>query len=242
MARPRKCNVVFACTVGVGLSPLTLAPSPVILPKACKNDAELSGMLDAHLADGAALAPLALEMAQGLRQLLARATGGAVFRVGGAQHQGRYAGVYELQGEGRTLVNGRPTYKLVGKAVFLYYGTDRGWWIGDDTSEDAGSWFVTSAALTPDRITETWEEWEHATTRWAGVAGAKAVRATTAARRQEAERVKALEAEARAAAVRARVEERRRSENAERQAEQQTIFTDPIADRDDVGNFMDQLK
>jgi len=33
-----------------------LAPSPVILPKACKNDAELSGMLDAHLADGAALA------------------------------------------------------------------------------------------------------------------------------------------------------------------------------------------
>ena len=51
-----------------------------------------------------------------------------------------------------------------------------------------------------------------------------------------------LKAEARAAAVRARVEERRRSENAERQAEQQTIFTDPIADRDDVGNFMDQLK
>ena len=33
-----------------------LAPSPVALPKATKNDAELAGMLDAHLRDGAALA------------------------------------------------------------------------------------------------------------------------------------------------------------------------------------------
>jgi len=33
-----------------------LAPSPLLIPKACKNEAELAGMMEAHMQDGAALA------------------------------------------------------------------------------------------------------------------------------------------------------------------------------------------
>ena len=105
----------------------------------------------------------------------ARAVGDAMFRADGAQHKGEFAGTYELQGGGRTLVNGRPTYKRAGKEEFLYHGTDGGWWIRADTSEDAGSWCVPSAALTPDRITETWKEGDGKGT-WPPVAGAKVVR------------------------------------------------------------------
>ena len=76
---------------------------------------------------------------------------------------------------GRTLVNRRPTYKLVGKERFLYYGTNGMWWISPDTSKDAGWWKATSKALTPDRITETWEETD-SDRKWHPVASAKVVR------------------------------------------------------------------
>ena len=145
---------------------------------------------------GSSWASLVRQAHEGLEaRLLARAVGDVIFRADGARYNGHLAGVYELQDGGRTLVNGRPTYKLVGKAMFLFYGATGAWLIGRDTSSDVFSWSVTSAALTPDRITKTWIAYD--STDWQPVAGAKVVRATAAARRQEAERVAALEAEAR---------------------------------------------
>jgi tetratricopeptide (TPR) repeat protein len=68
-------------------------------------------------------------------------------------------GVYKLL-EGKE-VNGRGVWKRIGMEEFLYYSEEYRWGIGDDEdlvspSTDPGWMSVTSTALTPDRITETW--------------------------------------------------------------------------------------
>jgi hypothetical protein len=49
-------------------------------------------------------------------------------------------------------VAGRPTFKKLGKKEFGFYG----WIVGPDTSQPVGWWMVTSKAMAPDAITETW--------------------------------------------------------------------------------------
>jgi len=53
MLDPKSVNYALRRAAGENA---VLATSPLILRKACKNDAELDGMLEAHLTDGAALA------------------------------------------------------------------------------------------------------------------------------------------------------------------------------------------
>jgi hypothetical protein len=74
-------------------------------------------------------------------------------------------GVYELVEEKE--VNARGVWKATGKVLewFMYYGSNKQWVIctGRDTMEagEAAGWmYVASTALTPDKITETWQGWD----------------------------------------------------------------------------------
>jgi hypothetical protein len=66
--------------------------------------------------------------------------------------------VYELE-EGKE-VNARGVWKATGKEAFMYYASNNQWFIGTRENMEAGKavgWmYVSSTALTPDKITETW--------------------------------------------------------------------------------------
>ena len=67
-------------------------------------------------------------------------------------------GIYVLQDGGRTLVNGRPFYKLddSGSTAFLYHYKNGHWKVGKDTG-DANCWLnARDSAMTPDLITAQW--------------------------------------------------------------------------------------
>jgi hypothetical protein len=73
----------------------------------------------------------------------------------------RVNGVYKLE-EGNE-VNGRGVWKCAGyvSTVFMYYASSNEWWISDRVTMEAGraAGFMSAAstALTPDKITETWQ-------------------------------------------------------------------------------------
>ena len=48
-------------------------------------------------------------------------------------------------------------YKQENKDHYLYYAQD-GWWVGPEVGVQEGSIHAKSAALTPDQVTETWQE------------------------------------------------------------------------------------
>jgi hypothetical protein len=69
-------------------------------------------------------------------------------------------GMYELV-EGKE-VNGRGVWQMAaGQEYFMYYDSDKEWYIGRRASmeagENAGAMKVASTALTPDQVTETWK-------------------------------------------------------------------------------------
>jgi hypothetical protein len=68
-------------------------------------------------------------------------------------------GMYELM-EGKE-VNGRGVWQMAGGVeYFMYYGSNKHWFIGNRArmEEGAGGWMsVVSTALTPDQVTETWQ-------------------------------------------------------------------------------------
>ena len=125
-------------------------------------------------------------------RLLARATGGIVFRAGDVHDElldvaaDHYAAVFELLDGGRTLVGGRPVYYTCATCSEFLFHAGGMWSIGSDTSEAKGYWLVYSNAHTPDRIAEAWKERDHANKLWHRVTSATAVRATAAARAQGA--------------------------------------------------------
>jgi hypothetical protein len=83
-------------------------------------------------------------------------------------------GVFELQED---MVQERPTYKMPGKEMFLFYSSRDRWIVGRDTSEARCSWRTAkmSAAQTPGAITETWQTTLGVST-WGDVPAAKIVK------------------------------------------------------------------
>jgi hypothetical protein len=85
---------------------------------------------------------------------------GGIFSKGDPQQDAM--GVYELE-EGKE-VNARGVWKATGKERFMFYASNNQWWTSDRESMEAG-WaagcmWVASTALTPDKITETWEVYD----------------------------------------------------------------------------------
>lgn len=76
----------------------------------------------------------------------------------GDDYTGQHAeklGIFDLQEA--DVVQGRPTYKMRGAEVFLYYDTYCSWSMGPDMSRRSGWWMAVSSAMTPVDITETWQ-------------------------------------------------------------------------------------
>jgi hypothetical protein len=92
-------------------------------------------------------------------------------------------GVYELE-EGKE-VNGRGVWKAIGRENFMYYDAQRHW-ISGEVGEVTGFMEVASAALTPDRITETWQVQDGKT--WVDAPKVRVRVGTAGAARAEAER------------------------------------------------------
>ena len=76
-------------------------------------------------------------------------------------------GIYVLQDGGRTLVNGRPFYKLddSGSTAFLYY-YGGAWMVGKQCGGTSRRWKARDNATTPDLITAQWRFWDGAAKSW----------------------------------------------------------------------------
>ena len=76
--------------------------------------------------------------------------------AGSCSHKTECFGVFGLQ---TAMVHGRPSYKQPGSDRYLFH-TGTNWFVGDDVSKSSGWWMVTSAATTPDAISETWKVYD----------------------------------------------------------------------------------
>ena len=53
--------------------------------------------------------------------------------------------------------NSCPVYKHEEKDEYLYCAKD-GWWVGPNMGDEEGTIHVKSSAMTPNKVTETWQE------------------------------------------------------------------------------------
>jgi hypothetical protein len=81
-------------------------------------------------------------------------------------------------------VNARGVWKRKGKEEFMYYTSSHNGWIINDrknmeAGKDAGWMTVASTALTPDKITETWQVADTSIGAWVDAAGMKMGRSSS---------------------------------------------------------------